>query len=131
MRFTSYCISDVCSSDLWTDTLGITPQLVPLDPSTYFATLSEEPPMAFRSGWCQDYSDANNFLYDVMYSQSSQNDTGFSNEEYDELVSQARVETDPEVRRDLYAQAEQILVVDEAAVAPIYWYTTNELIKPY
>ncbi len=116
---------------MWTDTLGITPQLVPLDPSTYFATLSEEAPMAFRSGWCQDYSDANNFLYDVLYSQSSQNDTGFSNEQYDELVSQARVETDPEVRRDLYAQAEQILVVEEAGLAPIYWYTTNELIKPY
>lgn len=116
---------------MWTDTLGITAQLTPMDPSTYFSTVSEEAPMAYRSGWCQDYSDANNFLYDVMYSRSSQNDTGFSNEAYDELVSQARTETDPEVRRDLYAQAEQILVADEAAVAPIYWYTTNELIKPY
>jgi oligopeptide transport system substrate-binding protein len=116
---------------MWTDTLGITVQLTPLDPTTYFASLSEDAPLIYRSGWCQDYSDANNFLYDVFYSQSSQNDPGFANEEYDALVEEARVETDVEARRELYAQAEEILVVEEAGVAPIYWYTTNQLIKPY
>jgi oligopeptide transport system substrate-binding protein len=116
---------------MWADNLGLSVQLAGLDSTTYFATVSEDAPMIFRSGWCQDYSDANNFLYDVLYSQSSQNDPGFSNEEYDSLVEQARVETDVEVRRDLYAQAEEILVVDEAGVAPVYWYTTNQLVKPY
>jgi oligopeptide transport system substrate-binding protein len=116
---------------MWTDTLGITVQLTPLEPSTYFASVSEDAPMIYRSGWCQDYPDANNFLFDVFYSQSSQNDPGFANEEYDALVEQARVETDVETRRDLYAQAEEILVVEEAGIAPIYWYTANRLIKPY
>jgi oligopeptide transport system substrate-binding protein len=35
-----------------------------------------------------------------------------------------------EVRRDLYAQAEEIFVVDQAGIAPIYWYTTNYLVRP-
>jgi oligopeptide transport system substrate-binding protein len=116
---------------MWTDTLGLTVQLTPLDPSTYFASLSEDAPMIYRSGWCQDYSDANNFLYDVFYSKSSQNDVGFSNAEYDALVDEARLESDVDTRRELYVQAEEILVDEVAAIAPIYWYTVNELIKPY
>ncbi len=114
---------------MWADTLGINATLAALDPSTYFSKVSEDAPMAYRSGWCQDYSDANNFLYDVFYSKSSQNDTGFEDAEFDKLVEQARLETDVDLRRDLYAQAETILVVDYAAIAPVYWYTRNLLIK--
>jgi len=116
---------------MWTDTLGITVQLTPLDPSTYFASVSEDAPMIYRSGWCQDYSDANNFLYDVFYSKSTQNDVSFNNADYDALVEQARLESDVATRRELYAQAEEILVDEVAAIAPIYWYTVNELVKPY
>ena len=115
---------------MWSDTLGLQVELTAADSTTYFASLSEEYPMAARAGWCQDYSDANNFLYDVFYSQSSQNDPGFVNEEYDALVTQARTESDTDVRRDLYVRAEEILVVEEAAIAPIYWYATNILVRP-
>jgi oligopeptide transport system substrate-binding protein len=116
---------------MWSDTLGIQVELVPMDPSTYFGTVSEEAPMIWRSGWCQDYSDANNFAYDVFFSQSSQNDPGFFNDEFDALVEQARTSDDPEERLELYAQAEEILSDEQAGVAPIYWYTENELHKPY
>ncbi|MCA0453790.1 MAG: peptide ABC transporter substrate-binding protein [Chloroflexi bacterium] len=115
---------------MWTDTLGITVTLSPQDPTTYFSLLSEDAPLVYRAGWCQDYSDANNFDYDVFYSASSQNDTGFVDATYDEIVSKARTESDIDVRRDLYAQAEQILVVDKAAIAPTHWYTLNLLVKP-
>ena len=116
--------------NMWAETLGVNVTLSPMDTTTYFATLSEEYPMIARAGWCQDYSDANNFLYDVYYSQSSQNDPGFSNAEFDALVEQARTETDNDVRRELYAQAEEIFVVQEAGIAPIYWYANNLLVKP-
>ncbi|MBC8099816.1 MAG: peptide ABC transporter substrate-binding protein [Armatimonadetes bacterium] len=116
---------------MWTDTLGITVTLVALEPSTYFSTVSEDAPIIYRSGWCQDYSDANNFLFDVFYSKSTQNDPGFQNAEFDALVEEARLETDVEVRRELYAQADEILSDTQAGIAPIYWYTTNRMIKPY
>lgn len=116
---------------MWADTLGISVQLSAMDPTTYFASLSEDAPMIFRSGWCQDYPDASNFLFDVLHSQSSQNDPGFSNAEYDALVEQARTMTDNAARTELYAQAEEILVDQEAGLAPIYWYTTNQLTRPY
>jgi len=116
---------------MWTDTLGIETQLATLDPTTYFSSVSEDAPMMYRAGWCQDYSDANNFLYDVMYSKSSQNDPGFSNAEYDELVVAARTESDQAKRLELYQQAEEILVDQEAGIIPIYWYVTSQVIKPY
>jgi len=116
---------------MWTDNLGVTAQLVPLDPTTYFSSLSEEYPMIARAGWCQDYSDANNFLYDVFYSKSSQNDPGFSNADYDALVDEARLEPDTAKRLELYKQAEDILVNQEAGIAPIYWYVTSRVVKPY
>ena len=116
---------------MWTDTLGIETQLATLDPTTYFSSVSEDAPMMYRAGWCQDYSDANNFLYDVFYSKSSQNDPGFSNAEYDELVVAARIESDQAKRLELYQQAEEILVDQEAGIIPIYWYVTSHVIKPY
>jgi oligopeptide transport system substrate-binding protein len=115
---------------MWTDTLGINVTLAALDPTTYFSKVSEDAPMIYRSGWCQDYSDANNFDYDVFFSKSSQNDPHFNNADYDKLVEEARLESDVDKRRDLYAQAEQILSADQAGIAPIYWYTINQLIKP-
>ncbi|NWG17927.1 MAG: peptide ABC transporter substrate-binding protein [Chloroflexi bacterium] len=115
---------------MWTENLGITVTLTAMEPSTYFASISEDAPIIYRAGWCQDYSDANNFLYDVLYSKSSQNDAGWNNADYDALVEQARLESDPEIRRDLYAQAEDILVNQGGGIAPIYWYTINFLVKP-
>ncbi|MBI5668625.1 MAG: peptide ABC transporter substrate-binding protein [Chloroflexi bacterium] len=116
---------------MWTENLGITVTLTAMEPSTYFSSISEDAPIIYRAGWCQDYSDANNFDYDVLYSKSSQNDPGWNNPEYDALVEQARLESDVEVRRELYAQAEDILVNQGAGIAPIYWYTINFLIKPH
>lgn len=115
---------------MWKDTLGLDIQLSAVESTGYFSMISENAPMVYRSGWCQDYSDANNFDYDVFYSKSSQNDTGFFDAKFDELVAQARLETDVAKRTELYAQAETILVVDHAAIAPIYWYTRNYLVKP-
>jgi ABC-type oligopeptide transport system substrate-binding subunit len=41
--------------------------------------------------------------------------------EFDQLVDQARLLTDPAERRALYAQAEQLMIVDEAGTMPLYW----------
>lgn len=115
---------------MWTDTLGVQVALTGLEPTTYFTVIGEEAPAIFRAGWCMDYPDANNYLYDVFRSDSAQNDTGFANDQYDALIDEARVLTDQEARRELYAQAEEILNVDEAAIIPIYWYVSLQLSKP-
>ncbi len=112
----------------WKDVLGISVQLSAREPTTYFSSLHNGgAPQAFRSGWCQDYPDADSFDREVFRSDSTQNDPQFKNADFDKLVDQARLETDTAKRRDLYAQAEKILVQDQAAIIPIYWYTTLQL----
>jgi oligopeptide transport system substrate-binding protein len=49
---------------------------------------------------------------------------------YDDLWKQAAVETDPEQRMALYADAEKILIDDQAVIAPLYWYRTPQLVRP-
>ncbi|MEZ4671579.1 MAG: peptide ABC transporter substrate-binding protein [Anaerolineae bacterium] len=114
---------------MWKDTLGLDVQLSAVESTGYFSKLSEDAPMIYRAGWCQDYSDASNFD-DVFESTSSQNDPGYNNPEFDKLIQEARLETDVAKRTELYAQAEQIFSADDAGIAPIYWYTRNYLVKP-
>jgi oligopeptide transport system substrate-binding protein len=114
---------------MWSDTLGITVELSARESSTYFSSLTEGAPQLFRSGWCQDYPDADNFDRGVFRSDSSNNDPNFNSPEFDALVDQARLETDPDIRRDLYAQAEDILSREEAAIINVYWYTFVQLTK--
>ena len=116
---------------MWKDTLGIEVQLSGLDPTTYFDITKTGTLQIFRSGWCQDYPDANNFDRDVFRSDSSQNDPHFVNADFDKLVDEARLMTDNDARRELYAQAEDILVKDQVGIIPIYWYTFVQLSKPY
>jgi oligopeptide transport system substrate-binding protein len=116
---------------MWADTLGIQVELTPMDSTTYFTSVSEDAPQLWRSGWCSDYPDADNFDRTVFRSDSEQNDASYNNPDFDALVDQARAETDLETRRDLYAQAENQLVVENPAIIPIYWYTYVQLIKPY
>jgi oligopeptide transport system substrate-binding protein len=128
---------------MWADNLGLDVKLVNQEWKVYLKTIKNpETPQIWRLGWCPDYPDANNFIREVFYPNGSGNpldpETGehmgginFENETFNQLLLDAARETDLEKRLDLYAQAEQILVYDEAAIAPIYWYTNNIVTKPY
>ena len=114
---------------MWADELGIQVELTNQEFATYLDQRATFP--VWRAGWCSDYPDNNNFMFDVFHSSSNNNDTGFSSEEYDALVEQAATETDTATRIDLYAQAEEILIEEAAAMLPIYFYSQNEMTKPY
>lgn len=130
---------------MWAETLGVTVTLVNQEFAVFRATRREGAEHIYRGSWVQDYPDANNFLFEVFSPGGAYQDvvnwpfdekvgTSYNNPLYDEFVSlleQAAVETDPVARADLYAQAEHILVVEEAVVAPLYWYSGEVLIKPW
>jgi oligopeptide transport system substrate-binding protein len=103
----------------------------PQEWKVYLQILEEDPPQIWRLGWCDDYPDASNFAKDVFHSDSGNNYTGWSNDEFDELVDEAALETDLKKRHDLYVEAEKILVGEDAAIIPLYWYTNVQMTKPY
>ncbi|MDX1991944.1 MAG: peptide ABC transporter substrate-binding protein [bacterium] len=115
---------------MWEETLGITVTLQPLDTTTYYDVQQEDAAQIHRAGWCYDYPDANSYLYDVFRTGASANYPNFSNEEFDSLVNEARTLSDPAERLALYVRAEQILVEEVAAIAPLYWHTTRQIVAP-
>jgi oligopeptide transport system substrate-binding protein len=91
----------------------------------------EEKPNVYRTGWCADYPDSNNWLNEIYHSQSGQNFARYSNPEFDALVEEAAFEPDPTRRETLYREAERIFIVQDMPIAPIYHDTHVRLYKPW
>jgi oligopeptide transport system substrate-binding protein len=128
---------------MWKDNLGMTVNLTNQEWQVFLDTIRDPvaTPQIYRLGWCTDYPDANNFTREVFIYGGSANPadgggiswgTGEgSYDEFERLVIDAAKERDEAARVELYAQAEEILVSTDAAIAPIYWYTLVALTKPY
>jgi oligopeptide transport system substrate-binding protein len=122
---------------MWKDNLGVDIKVANQEWKVFLDTIRDpvNTPQIYRLGWCMDYADANNFDREVFAKGGSANPAkgggvNWLNEDYEKLVVDAARELDPAKRVDLYAQAEEILVNTDAAIAPIYWYTNLDLTKP-
>jgi len=122
---------------MWESTLGIKVSVQSEDWKTFLTTLSdkktpaEKLPHVWRMGWCAEYPDANNWLNEVFNPSLQQNYIRWNNKQYQELVEEAERSKDADERLALYKRAEQLLVDEEAAIAPLYFYTTVSLTKPW
>lgn len=74
-----------------------------------------------RSGWIADYLDCNTFL-EIFVSNGGNNDTGWSNAEYDALRARALAAPNDEERFACYERMESILM-EELPIIPLYFYT--------
>ncbi|HLR75007.1 MAG TPA: peptide ABC transporter substrate-binding protein [Virgibacillus sp.] len=78
-----------------------------------------------RSSFINDYNDPINFL-ESFITDSYMNRTGFSSDEYDELIEKGKTETDEEKRWEYMYEAEKLLA-DEMIAMPIRYYNTVSL----
>ena len=81
-----------------------------------------------RAGWIADYNDPQNFLYLMQTDTGPLNYARFSNADYDSLMNQANVETDPKARNDLMRQAEAIAMAEMPNI-PINYYISKNLVS--
>ena len=65
---------------------------------------------------------SHHFLEQYYSTNNGRNHTGWEDENYQQLVEKARVETDLEKREDLLLEAEA-LFVDAMPIVPLYFYT--------
>jgi oligopeptide transport system substrate-binding protein len=115
---------------MWEENLGVTVEVDQEEFGLFLRDLDEGNFQMFDLGWIADYVDPQNFLDIKFHSASANNETGYSNDEFDELIEEARTEQDEEARLALYQQAEEILVQD-APWLPLYHGKSNALVKPY
>lgn len=114
--------------EMWRRELGIAVRLVNEEEKTLLASRRTGDFQILRSDWIADYGDPSTFL-EVWRSDSGNNDTGWSDPDYDSLLFSAARTADPAVRGALLRRAEAILL-DAAPVIPIYHYTHVFLIQP-
>ncbi|CAN5757580.1 peptide ABC transporter substrate-binding protein [soil metagenome] len=80
------------------------------------------------SGWGADYNDPMSFM-DLFVSGGGFNDISFSNDQYDQLIQEAKTSSDNQLRMDNMSEAEKIIIEEEAALAPQYFAATPRLVK--
>ncbi|WP_373894110.1 peptide ABC transporter substrate-binding protein [Virgibacillus natechei] len=82
-------------------------------------------------GWGPDYLDPMTFL-DLYVTDGTNNNTGYSSEEYDQLIEDAKVTyaNDPEQRWETMLEAEKLLIEEDTVVAPVYQRGRITLIDP-
>ena len=106
---------------MWRNELGIQMELRQVETQVFWGMQSRRDYSLCRSSWIGDYNDANTFL-GMFITGDGNNETGWSNARYDELIHAANEETDPLRREKLFQQAETILVRDELPILPLYIY---------
>lgn len=118
----------VALQQMWKQALNIDITLQNQDWRVFLSSMRSMDYQMARSGWIGDYYDPNTFL-NLFVTDGGNNNTGWSNSEYDDLIRQASLTGDQDQRFSYFEKAEAILV-EEVPVLPIYVYTRNYLVHP-
>lgn len=113
--------------EMWKKNLGIDVTLANVESKVWLDKQSKLDYQIMRTGWIGDYLDPMTYI-DMFVTGGGNNNTGWSNKQYDELVAAAKKEQDETKRIKQFRDAEKILM-DEMPILPIYFYTSANAIK--
>lgn len=116
--------------EMWKKNLGIDVRLTNQEWQVYLDSRDALDYQVARAGWIGDYVDPMTFL-DMWMTDSGNNDSGWGNPRFDELIVAARSNMDPAARAKQLHEAEKILIADEMVVMPIYFYTNLNVVQPW
>ncbi len=119
----------VAIADQWKKALGVEVKLENKEWGVFIEDRHNLNYQVARAGWSADYNDPMTYL-DMWVTGGGNNDSGYSNADYDKLIQEAKTSADNAVRQEKFAAAEKILM-DDMVVIPIYYYTNNSLTKEY
>ena len=113
--------------NMWKQNLGINVALMNMEWKVLLKTRAAKDYDVSRDGWIGDYLDPNTFM-DLYTTTSGQNNTGWGNPRYDELVARAGTELVDRKRFRHFYEAEKILL-EESPVVPLYTYTRPMMVN--
>lgn len=115
--------------DMWKTNLGISVKLRMEEWKVYQQSEQNLQYDVARAGWIGDYVDPMTFM-DMFVTNGGNNQTGWSNAQYDQDIASAKKSGDQKVRMQAMHDAEKILM-EQMPVMPIYFYVNNYVAKPY
>jgi oligopeptide transport system substrate-binding protein len=114
---------------MWKRELGINTKLVGKELKVYRDDLKEQNFMIARGGWFGDYGDPTTFL-DLHKTGNGNNDRGYSDPVFDELLERASNTIDPDERMAILEEAERYTVMETAPILPVWHYNYYYLYQP-
>ena len=113
---------------MWSQNLGIKVEIVQREWATYLEKQYTSDYDICVAGWIGDYLDPTTFL-EMWLKDGGNNNTGWFSDEFQTLLRKAENTANPDQRITILSKAENLLL-DDLPVIPMYWYTTNYLIRP-
>jgi oligopeptide transport system substrate-binding protein len=114
---------------MWKNELGINITLSNEEWGTFLSTRSDGSYEIARNGWIGDFNDPISFLDMHRSPAGGNNASQYEDPAYDALIDTAKSTSDPAARYKAMHAAEDILIGD-AVVAPVYYYTNRWMLKP-
>ncbi len=111
----------------WKENLNINCELINEEWATYLSDRNSGNFDVARAGWVGDYQDPNTFL-DMFITGAGMNGGKYSNETYDLLINEAARMEAGEERLEVLKTAEDIMINEDQAIIPFYYYVSQNLI---
>ena len=112
---------------MWEEELGVKVTLNNQEWAAFLQTRKDGDYSIARNGWIADYNDPISFL-DMWMTGGGNNDAQYANEEYDSLIKEAKTTTDVKERMELLHKAEDKIIGEDNALAPLYFYTQKYML---
>jgi oligopeptide transport system substrate-binding protein len=112
----------------WKSALGLDVELRNMEWNTFLDTKQKTHEFQVaRAGWLADYPDPSNYL-DLFKTRAGNNDGLYANPKYDQLLARASAMPPGDVRNRTLEQAESILVDQDQALIPLFFYVNKYLL---
>jgi oligopeptide transport system substrate-binding protein len=111
------------------DNLGISLTLEPMEPKSFTQLVEQGEHTWYLGWWFTDYPDPDDWLPELFGTDASQNNTGYSNPEFDALAKQAKSELDNNKRLQLWEEAHKMVMAD-VPIVPVFYQEQLFLVKP-
>ncbi|MFT6286949.1 MAG: oligopeptide transport system substrate-binding protein [Alcanivorax sp.] len=117
----------VALQQMWKDELNIKITISNLEWKVYLDSVTQMDFDVARRGWIGDYIDPNNFL-DLFLTDGGNNNTGFSDPRYDEMILKRAPEAATAQERFAIFREAETMLMEQMPILPIYTYTSKHLI---
>ena len=114
--------------NMWETELGVKVTLNNQEWAVFLQTRKDGNYSIARNGWLADYNDPMSFL-DMWLTGGGNNDAQYSNADYDAAINEAKSSADPAVRMAAMHRAEDIIMGQDWALNPLYFYTQKYMLS--
>jgi oligopeptide transport system substrate-binding protein len=120
----------VAIQQMWKKNLNIDITLNNQDWKVYLDSEASGNFQISRAGWIGDYVDPNTFL-DMWLKDGGNNRTGWHNNEYDQLISEAAPAAKQRAQRYAHFRRAEAILMDAMPIIPIYTYNSTHLVHTH